>query len=375
MSEAQETSAAPPKKHNYDKFVKTYLDTLFASDYEKREAIYVLIAGVLIALNTGFVNGVSMSPFFLSESDSDFEGDTTFNPPAQGISGTGGSFTKSARFLVERNWSQYSYVTCLILAYIAGSSIPGFLVPRAHIYLLEPLYGPTFFIAALFLLAAGLFATYHLPSRFIFYFATAALGVQNSITSLYSANLIRCTLTGASTDLGLIFAECVRGNWTKFIRGTLITVIVTFYWIGGMIAIPLAEELHEKALYFSAGLFFIMGLICMAYTIIELEVTMFQALCGSWDWKDVINGLFKDDDSSRTMEDFTGLFDEIDVDGDGKLELEELRSGLSRSKKLKMSEFRLKAFMRAVDADGDHCVERSEWLALASTMVNTEKTA
>mmetsp|Transcript_8492 Transcript_8492/g.17710 ORF Transcript_8492/g.17710 Transcript_8492/m.17710 type:complete len:382 (-) Transcript_8492:321-1466(-) len=381
MSEAQETSGTATTKKvasNYQKYVQTYFDTIFKnadSEYERREAVYILIAGVLIALNTGFVNAVSMSPYFLEGSESVGDSETKLNPASQGISGTGGSFTKSATTLVEQDWPAYSYATCLVLAYIAGSFIPGFIAPRAHVYILEPLYGPTFFIAGIFILISSLFATYGIPSRFIFYFATAALGVQNSITSLYSANLIRCTLTGASTDLGLIFAECCRGNWTKFIRGTLIVVIVTCYWIGGMIAVPIVKELQERALYISAALFFLMGFVAMIYTIIELELTVAQAICGGWNYKDVVNGLFKDDDTAHTTEHFMELFDEIDVDKDNKLELEELRNGLSRSKKIKMSSFRLKAFMRAADADGDNCIERDEWETLSKFVVTNEKSA
>lgn len=374
MSEGEKET----KKHNFKKYVQDYFDTLFkAKDqaYERREAVYILIAGVLIALNTGFVNGVSMSPFFLDDSDSVIVSETKINPMLQGISGTGGSFTKSARFLVEENWPQYSYATCLVLAYIAGSSIPGFIIPNAHVYILEPLYGPTFFIAAAFLLISSLFGTYGIPSRFIFFFATAALGVQNSITSLYTANLIRPTLTGASTDLGLIFAECCRGNFKNFIRGTWITVIVTCYWIGGIIAVPIVKAIGEKALYISAALFALMGLISMAYTIRELEVNAFQALTGTWDWSDVVQGLFKDDSATHTVDDFMALFAEIDEDGSGKVDLEELRHGLGRSKEVTMSSFRLKAFIRAADSDADHCISKSEWKALAEKVVANEESA
>lgn len=363
-------------QHNYDKYVYKYMDALFKSDYEKKEALYVLIGAVIIALNTGFINGVCMSPFFLEDSRST-EG--VIDPRTQGVSGTGGSFTKAARFLVEstaeNRWAEYRYASFLILSYIFGSFLAGIITPRAHKHMLEPKYGPTFFIAALLLLAASIFASYELPSRYIFYFSTAALGVQNGIASIYSANLIRCTLTGTSTDLGLIFAQALRGNFEKFIRGTLIAIIVTNYWIGGIIAVPIVERSQENALYISVFLFVLLGILCLGYTVKELGVSLIDALLGKWEWKDVLEELFEDHDTEHTVEDFMALFDMVDIDNDRLIDADELRNGLKAAhSKIKLSDFRLKALMRAADTNHDNCIDREEWEELAKKItVKTKK--
>jgi len=362
-------------KHNYDKYVKKYMDKLFKNNYDRKEAWYVLAGSVIIALNTGFINGVTMSPFFLSMSDSDVSTDTKINPSTQGVSGTGGSFTKSARYLVANDWPNYSYITLLIFAYIGGAFLVGIIIPKAHKHILEPKYGPIFFVAAIFLLCSSLFATNDLPSRFIFYFATAALGVQNGIASFYSENLIRCTLTGTSTDLGLIFAQALRGEYKKFIRGTLIAVIVSNYFIGGIIAQPIVQALNQRSLYVSVGLFTLLGCLCLSFTVIELGVGIKDALLGTWDWSHVLEVLFEDDDGEHTKEEFMQIFTDLDTDKSGFIDIEELKDGLEKSKKINLTDFRLKALMRAADADSDDMISDGEWAALADLIVNTTKDA
>jgi uncharacterized membrane protein YoaK (UPF0700 family) len=372
------TNAEAPvkEKTNFNKYVKGYMNTLFKGDYERKEAIYVLIGAVIVALNTGFINGICMSPEFLTGTSSPGSTETTGmyrGPSSQGISGTGGSFTKSGRYLVEAQWQEYKYITVLILAYIFGAFIAGIITPRAHKHVIEPTYGPTFFIGALFLLAASLFAEYGLPSRFIFYFGTAALGVQNGIASIYSANLIRCTLTGTSTDIGLIIAQALRGNFDKFIRGTLIAVIVSNYFIGGVIAVPAVNAMHFHALWIAVGLFFLLGTLCLAYTVFELGVSLYDGLFGTWNWKHVLDNLFDDESGVHTVEDFMKLFDEIDRDSDLMIDVDELRNGLKTNDKIKLSDFKLRALMRAADSDNDDLISRDEWEELAKKTMGAKE--
>ena len=360
----------------YQKYVETVLDTLFGKggdSYDRREAIYVLIGAVIVAVNTGYVNGVTMSGTFLEDSNSVITDSVYVNEPVQGVSGTGDSFTLNARALATADWPRYSNTTWLILSYIFGAFIAAIITPKAHKHVLEPKYGPTFFIGALFLLAAGICASHGVPSRFIFYLATASLGVQNGIASIYSDNLIRCTLTGTSTDLGLILAQAVRGEFTRFIRGILIAVIVTGYWIGGLISVPLVDALGTGSLYVAAGMYLLLGILCTLYSVLELGVGVFAAFRGSWGWKDVLlNDLFDDEnDAIHTEEDLMKLFDEIDTGGDGSIESEELRQALEKHGKAK--NFKLRALMRAADTNDDNTIDRDEWTELAKVITRKEK--
>jgi hypothetical protein len=359
-------------KENWNKYVTFYLDKLFkkgGTSYDRREVIYVLIAAVIVALNTGYINGVCMSPGFVTAKsfDSDEFESPFLNKQSQGVSGTGGSFTNTARFLISNDWPEYSYYTWLILSYIFGGFIVGFITPRAHKHLIEPAYGPSFLIGAILLLSASIFATMGLPSRFIFYFSTGAIGVQNGIASVYSANLIRCTLTGASTDLGLIVAQCLRGDFEKFIRGTLIAIIVTNYWIGGLISVPAVKVLETRALYPSAAMFFALACLCVMYTVAELGTSVVEALTGTWKWEKALDNLLdeEDDDGTNTKHSkdaYLKLFDTLDLNEDEEIEIDELRDGLERTGKV--TSFRLKVLMRTADVNHDNVIKRDEWEAL-----------
>ena len=50
------------------------------------------------------------------------------------------------------------------------------------------------------MLAASILAALEFETIYVFCLAAAANGIQNGIASIYSANLIRCSLTGSSTD-------------------------------------------------------------------------------------------------------------------------------------------------------------------------------
>ena len=67
------------------------------------------------------------------------------------------------------------------------------------------------------MIVSALFAEANPEGRALFYFAAVANGIQNGVTSTYSANLIRTShLTGTSTDIGLIFGQMLRGNWKNY---------------------------------------------------------------------------------------------------------------------------------------------------------------
>jgi len=355
-------------RSSFHKYVRQYKDALFKDNYDSTLATYVLVGAVVIAINTGFLTGVCMSPYFLENSDSntedtDKESDNFFNPATSGVSGVGGPYTFSGMDLVEGDWKMFSFYSNLILSYLFGSFIPGLITPRAHKHVPEPYYGPTFFLAALCLLASSLLGTFHYPSRFIFFLAACAVGIQNGVVSIYSDSLIRPTFTGATTDVGLMLAQSLRGNYSKFIRCTIIAVIVVWYWIGAMISVPVTRAMNEKAIYISVGFYVGVALLCTGYSVHQLKVPLSQALLGNWTWITVVNALFEDDE--HTEEKFLALFDKLDIDGNNLLEVEELRRELKQSKAIDMTEFKLRALMRAADANHDNCIDREEWHSLA----------
>jgi len=224
--------------------VTSFLDNLFQKgSYDRKEAVFVVAAAAIVGLNTGFLNGLTMSAALLeaTNSNSYIVGTNSspgapLNPATEMIAGTAGSVTKMALAVTDYRSlksSVFWYALGLVGSYIGGACLAGFINKGAQKHVIEPLYGPTFVIGGVFLSVAALLAGTGMPSRFVFFLATASLGVQNAIASLYSANLIRCTMTGVTTDLGLSIGQCLGGDFENLSKGMLLSGIVFCFWIGG----------------------------------------------------------------------------------------------------------------------------------------------
>ena len=183
--------------------------------YSSREQTFVVGCGMLLSFNSGFSNGLALSGL-LTPPDADVR--------TQGTSGYSGVTTHSALALAslavggspqyrqnERvsNLTYFGFQTTMILAFVVGSMISGLLNPRPSPWRLAPKYAPTFFLCTAFMsIAAALSSlddtilTNDTRTR-CFYFVALANGIQNGISSMYSANLIRTThVSGALTYIG-----------------------------------------------------------------------------------------------------------------------------------------------------------------------------
>lgn len=342
---------------------EAYLTKLFGSDYNPTEVYYVLFAACLIALNSGFVNGVTMSGLLIAADP------TKKDPRQQMVAGFAGAFTNTAIALVGHQWSIYSYHLFMILSYMIGAFIAAMISPKAKPYVIEPRYGPTFMIGGTMLLVASLLAKYEFPSRYVFFLVTASNGIQNGIASIYSANLIRCTLTGATTDIAIVIAQCINGNYKGFVRGTVLGMIVFFFWIGGIISYSAVRYFTVSTLMFNAALFYLVGVSLVFYLVMEVGVSLHDAIFGTWKWKKVLKKL-DTGDGDLTKEKLMEIFDRIDQDGDnsGDIDAEELMFGLKKAE-IKMKDYEMKTLFRAADDDGDGVITRKEWEELADKIL------
>ncbi|VEU42279.1 unnamed protein product [Pseudo-nitzschia multistriata] len=335
-----------------------YLTKLFGSDYNLQEVYYVLAAACVIALNQGFVNGVCMSGLLVTVPPDGR------NPERQMIAGFAGAYTNLAHAMLAGDGHKYTYNLCMIASYMGGSFIAAMINPHAKPYVIEPRYGPTFIIGGCFLLAASLLAGFEAPSRFVFFLATASGGVANGIASIYSANLIRCTLTGATTDVAIVLAQMIHRNNKGVAKGSVLSLIIFFFWVGGIISFWAVRALTENTLFINAALFFSIGLILIVYLVKELGVSVYDAIFGTWKWKNVLQKLHTED-GELTPDKMMAIFDRIDQGGDGNGEIDgdELRDGL-RLAKVKMTDYEIKTLFRAADDDGDGVIDRQEWADL-----------
>mmetsp|Transcript_12248 Transcript_12248/g.14028 ORF Transcript_12248/g.14028 Transcript_12248/m.14028 type:complete len:394 (-) Transcript_12248:340-1521(-) len=352
------------------------LEQLMGGGTNPTEVRYVLLMAILIALNNGFINGVCLSAM-LSQGPFDLR-----NPNKAMVSGTAGYVTNTATQLIiyllpdtdaagkEAAMETYIWNLSMFMCYMAGSFIPGFLSPRAKPYSFDPFFGPSFIIGGSMLLASSLLTIYQQEANGlygtepIFYLAIAANGVQNGIASIYSANLIRCTLTGAITDIGLVFGQMLRGNFVKVARAIVLAIIVISFWAGGLVAFPVIRTLGEYSLVVNACLFYFVGVLCIVYLMVSMKLSFAQALTGNWDWKTVLKKI----QPSGTEEDMMALFDKLDHDGGGTLDMYELEKGLAGQ----VSHDEMKALLNAADSDNSGDIDKQEWADLVKELFSKE---
>merc|ERR1711933_522622 len=123
------------------------------------------------------------------------------------------------------------YDSFLVLSYMFGAFISGIMSPFATPYIIGPQFGPSLFLGFVCLLIASLLAICTKDyASYIFYLVVCANGIQQAVASLYSANLIRCTITGAVTDIALVVGQAFRGQYKSIERGIILSVMTFFYW-------------------------------------------------------------------------------------------------------------------------------------------------
>ena len=345
------TSSIRNAKKKVSERTKKGFIKLFGKDYDSKEATYVLFAGMLMAFNSGFLSGIG------------FSGLISPTEATAGISGTTGAWTKGALNMARGNWTAYSYETGLVMSYVGGSFLSGFITPEATPYQLEPTYGPTFLMGGFFLLASALCATFETRPSLIFFCATAANGIQNSIASIYSANLIRCTMTGVTTDLALVFGQWARGNKKNLPKGFVLLTITINFFMGGFVSFYATRQFLKYTLYFNAALFWIVGISLIYFLVRVVGVSWQAAIFGTWKWKKTMAKLKKKSSESGT--ELAKMFDEIDSNENALIEKDELFTAMIKSGyKVKLKDVQI--LMDHADANGDGAIDREEWKAICA---------
>jgi uncharacterized membrane protein YoaK (UPF0700 family) len=237
------------------------------------EAYFVFAVGLLFALNSGFINGLCLSGLLTKEGSN-----------KHAVSGVTAAYTTSGLYLADGLFNEAGFEFSLILAFVGGAFVSGLMTPKAIPHKLVPSYGPTFLLGSLCLFAAAWIADHNRPyGRVQYFFAAMANGMQNGMSSMYTANLIRTShLTGTSTDIGLILGQMLRGNWKNYWRLKVLVGLASSFWFGGLISFYAATEYFHRALWFSAGLFFGIGMAHLAYVMLTQKVSLIQASFGTW---------------------------------------------------------------------------------------------
>lgn len=151
----------------------------------------------------------------------------------------------------------------MIVSFFLGAFLSGVIIRQSTLRLGRR-YG-----AALAIESALLFAAVYFLHRGAFagdYLASMACGLQNAMATSYSGAVIRTThLTGVVTDLGIACGHWVRGqpvNWGRF---RLYGVLVSGFFLGGVLGAILYRQIGYNALLLPAGVTGFAGLFYAAY--------------------------------------------------------------------------------------------------------------
>ena len=338
----------------------------------RKELTFVISAGILLAFNSGYINGSCLS------------GLLTPHHVTRSVAGFTGSYTNSALELAENGASQeFAIGIGMIFSFLVGSIVAGLLTPNATAYRIEPTYGPTFLLGGVALLVASILAATEHDESLFFNFAAAANGIQNAISSSYSSNLIRtCHLTGTTTDIGLFLGQALRGNLKNLWKLCVLSSLAVSFWIGGIVSFYVTREFTSYSLLFNSGLFLLIGISLITFLVHELHITVKAAMCGTWQWKQALEKLslslrvekfassrHLNDGSPRRgggnfAEELIDLFDVIDLDGNGEITEDELLTALNAAG-VKIKRKEVKVLMRLADTDNDGTISREEWINIA----------
>ena len=353
------------------------------------ECIMVIVAGQLLAFNSGFTNGACLSGFLLP------------SERRQAVSAFTGAYTNSALFLADGDVDAFGFQICMILTFMLGACIAGLLTPQAVQYRIEPTYGPTFLIGAAVLFIASIISYADHKEAVedtVFYLVAIANGIQNGLSSLYSGNLIRSThFTGISTDIGLFAGQLIRGNNANNWKLVVLIALTISFWTGGFISYYATQHFTSSTLLFNASLFLTVGASMIVFLIHKYSISWTQALFGTWRWKRALNHLsklhnnrnalnadFVEGEQSRSFsasmrqgkgverERLIRLFDIIDADNSGEISPDELLEGL-RLAGYGVTMKDIEIMMRFADRDGNGMLSRDDWNGMVREILSKKK--
>lgn len=328
------------------------------------EAHFVLLIGLLLSLNAGYINGLCLSGI-LSEGGS----------RQQGVSAFTGTYTKSGLALGNGEVKLFGFEISLILSFIFGAMISGAMNPKAVPHRLAPSYGPNFVLGSVCMIVSAIMGDLDPHGRTLYYFAAIAMGIQNGMTSLYSANLIRTThLTGTSTDIGLILGQVLRGERKNLWKLKVLVGLATSFWLGSFISFYSASKFLSRSLWFSVALFLAIGLAHLTFIVLTQKVSFVQAVFGRWKWHQVLEHMassLNDGGGSPALselkpEQIDSVFDLIDRDNSGEIDADELKEALAEMGMKTLTRKNVEAMISVVDENGDGVVDRDEFHTLVS---------
>jgi uncharacterized membrane protein YoaK (UPF0700 family) len=184
--------------------------------------------------------------------------------------------------LASEEYDLFGIELSLIVCFVFGAAITGYWMPM-NSFQLGKKYGPLFIIGSILLLLACIISQFRPESYWFFYFASMASGLQNSLTSKYSGNIIRTThLTGAATDIGIVLGRMANGDYKDLWKLLVLVPISLSFFIGGFFSKFAVDKLGRLSLMINVIIFFSIGLVYSIFVSYRISVPVWSVFCGKY---------------------------------------------------------------------------------------------
>lgn len=176
---------------------------------------WVEIGGFFLALNAGFINAVGLLGF-----------------KHQAVSHLTGTSTFLSLAIARVETQEVLHLLIVMISFILGAAFSGMVIGNTALQLGRR-YSVALMVESLLLFVS----MYYLNSGSSLghFFASAACGLQNAMTSTYSGAVVRTThVSGLFTDLGVALGLRFRGQKTDTRKISLYLILITGFVLGGV---------------------------------------------------------------------------------------------------------------------------------------------
>lgn len=208
---------------------------------------WVEVGAFILALVAGFVNAIALMGF-----------------EHQSVSHLSGTATLLGVSVFSGSWQQILHLLGVIIAFLVGSSVAGFLLHGSSLKLGRHYDTALFFESCLLLLSLAFLSR---GSFYGHFFASAACGLQNALATTYSGAVIRTThVTGIFTDLGIMLGSFLNGEKLDKRKAKLFLLIILGFVLGGALGAVVFNAYQFSALLAPAGMCLAIALAYRVYS-------------------------------------------------------------------------------------------------------------
>lgn len=197
------------------------------------EFVVVLLGGLGLAANAGFINSVVIALGTL---------------PVTHLTGT---VTRLSLDLGQRDRADAVFVGGLAAAFVLGSAVSGLIIGSSTLRLGRR-YGVAVMVEAALIAAAAYTIRDSLTLGAML--AAGGAGLQNAMASSYRNLIVRTThVTGLLTDLGFMAGQLLGGHKIALWRFAMIGSLLIAFVAGGVAGVVGQSQLDSDALWIPAG--------------------------------------------------------------------------------------------------------------------------